>query len=221
MSVGTIHCQDTTGWHLATGVGERVLANCWHALSLTFLFEPARFGYRSRRGLFRTITEQLESDPVPLGASHIPSHILHHAAVAACVLNAPAPLGVTHHTNERARETSTTAPSYPLPIYSTHETGRAIANEPGFVSRVVVVVVSSVVCLGLLQKCQTVPGIVVGNKHTRHSGFVSMFRPWPGLGRSAFALHKTTKSACGRPPPSRAILWFGSSVEVEDPGPGN
>ena len=30
--------------------------------------------------------------------------------------------------------------------------GRAIANEPGFVPRVVVVVVSSVVCLGLLQK---------------------------------------------------------------------
>ena len=33
----------------------------------------------------------------------------HHAAAAACVLNASAPLGMTHHTNERARETSTTA----------------------------------------------------------------------------------------------------------------
>ena len=101
----------------------------------------------------------------------------HHAAAAACVLNARAPLGVTHHTNERARETSTTAPPCPLPTHSTRGTGRAIANEPGFVSRVVVVVVSSVVCLGLLQKSQTAAGTVVGNKYTRHSGLVSMFRP--------------------------------------------
>lgn len=27
VSVGTIHCQNTTGWHLSTGVGERVLTN--------------------------------------------------------------------------------------------------------------------------------------------------------------------------------------------------
>ena len=137
----------------------------------------------------------------------------HHAGAAACVLNARAPLGVTHHTNERARETSTTAPPCPLPMHSTRGTGRAIANEPGFVSRVVVVVVSSVVCLGLLQKRQTVAGTVVGNKQTRHSGLVSMFRPWSALGRSAFARHKTTKRACGRLPPSRAFSWFGSSVE--------
>ena len=72
----------------------------------------------------------------------------HHAAAAACVLNARAPLGVTHHTNERARETSTTAPPCPLPTHSTRGTGRAITNEPGFVSRVVVVVVSSVGVFG-------------------------------------------------------------------------
>ena len=101
----------------------------------------------------------------------------HHAAAAACVLNARAPLGVTHHTNERARETSTTAPPCPLPTRSTRGTGRAITNEPGFVSRVFVVVVSSVVCLGLLQKRQTTAGTVVGNKYTRYSGLVSMFRP--------------------------------------------
>ena len=69
----------------------------------------------------------------------------HHAAAAACVLNARAPLGVTHHTNERARETSTTAPPCPPPTHSTRGTGRAISNEPGFVSWVVVVVVSSAV----------------------------------------------------------------------------
>ena len=76
----------------------------------------------------------------------------HHAAAAVCVINARAPLGMTHHTNERARETTTTAQPCPLPTHYTRGTGRAIANEPGFVSRVVVVIVSSVVCLGLLQK---------------------------------------------------------------------
>ena len=101
--------------------------------------------------MVRTIMEQLEPDPVPLGTSHIPSHIPPRSCGGLC-LNARAPLGVTHHTNERARETSTTAPPCPLPIHSTRGTGRAIANEPDFVSRVVVVVVSSVVCLGLLQK---------------------------------------------------------------------
>ena len=42
-------------------------------------------------------------------------------------------------------ETSTTAPPCPLPTQSTRGAGRAIADEPGFVSRVVVVVVSSAV----------------------------------------------------------------------------
>ena len=45
------------------------------------------------------------------------------------------------------------------------------------VSRVFVVVVSSVVCLGLLQKRQTTAGTVVGNKYTRYSGLVSMLFP--------------------------------------------
>ena len=69
----------------------------------------------------------------------------HHAAAAACVLNARAPLGVTHHTNERARKTSTTAPPCPRPTQPTRGTGRAIADKPGFVSRVVVVVMSPAV----------------------------------------------------------------------------
>ena len=72
----------------------------------------------------------------------------HHATAAACALFAPAPLGVTQHTNERARATSTTAPSFPLHIHSTRGTGRAIADEATSVPRVVVVVVSSAVRLG-------------------------------------------------------------------------
>ena len=88
--------------------------------------------------------------------------------------NARAPLGVTHNTNERAREMSTTALPCPLPTHSTRGTGRAIANEPGFVSRVVVVVVSSVVCLGLLSTEEPNGGTVAGNKHTWYSGCVSI-----------------------------------------------
>ena len=72
----------------------------------------------------------------------------HHATAAACALFAPAPLGVTHHTNKRARATSTTAPSCPLHTHSTRGTGRAIADEATSVPRVVAVVVSSVACLG-------------------------------------------------------------------------
>ena len=46
--------------------------------------------------------------------------------------------------------TSTTAPPCPSPTRHTRGTGRAVAYEAGFVSRVVVVASSSVVCLGLL-----------------------------------------------------------------------
>ena len=76
MSFGATHCQNTTGWHLATGVVERVLTNDCHELLLTFLVEPARFGHRSRRGMSKTIMGRVKTDPVPLGASHIPRHII-------------------------------------------------------------------------------------------------------------------------------------------------
>ena len=129
--------------------------------------------------MVRTIVEQRKTETPCLYwyVPHTYQATSHHAAAATCVLNALAPLGVAHHTNEHVRETTTTAPPCPLPTHSTRGTGRAIANEPGLVSRVVVVVVSSVVCLGLLQKSQTAAGTVVGNKHARHSRFISMFRP--------------------------------------------
>ena len=97
--------------------------------------------------MVKTIMEQLETDPVPLGTSHIPSHIPPRRCGGLCFKRPCASRrgGVTHHTNERARETSTTAPPCLLPTHSTRGTGRAIANEPCFVSRVVVVVVSSAV----------------------------------------------------------------------------
>ena len=66
--------------------------------------------------------------------------------------------------------------------HTSHTRDEARDHErAGFVSRVFVavfvVVVSSVVCLGLLQKRQTTAGTVVGNKYTRYSGLVSTFRP--------------------------------------------
>ena len=39
-----------------------------------FLIEPARVGPRSRRGMLSAIMEPLKIDPVPLGASQIPTH---------------------------------------------------------------------------------------------------------------------------------------------------
>ena len=76
---------NTTGWHLATGVGEHILTNDCHELLSTFLVEPARFGHRSRRGMFRTIMEQLKTAPVPLFLVR-PTYqaTSHHAAAAAC-----------------------------------------------------------------------------------------------------------------------------------------
>ena len=81
------------------------------------------------------------------------------------------------HERARARD------EHHSPAMSTAHTphardGRAIAHGASFLSRVVVVVVSlSVVCLGLLKKGQTATDTVVGNKHTRYSAFVFMFRP--------------------------------------------
>ena len=57
VSVDTIHCQNTTGCHLSTGVGERVLTNGCVELLWTFLVDPARFGHGSRRVMFRTTNE--------------------------------------------------------------------------------------------------------------------------------------------------------------------
>ena len=41
---------------------------------LGFLIESARVGPRSRRGILSTIMKPLKSNPVPLGASQIPTH---------------------------------------------------------------------------------------------------------------------------------------------------
>ena len=126
--------------------------------------------------MFRTIMKQLETDPVPLGASHIPSHIPPRRCGGLSFKRPCASRRDTSHERARARDEHQ-APPCPLPTRSTRGTRRAITNEPGFVSRVFVVVVSSVVCLGLLQKRQTTAGTVVGNKYTRYPGLVSMFRP--------------------------------------------
>ena len=104
MSVDTTHCQNTTGWHLATGVVERVLTNDCHELLLTFLVEPARFGHRSRRGTFKTIMGRVKTDPVPLGASHIPRHIPPRHCGGLCFIRPCASRRDTPHERARARD---------------------------------------------------------------------------------------------------------------------
>ena len=86
MSVDTAHCQNTTDWHLATVVVERVQLNDCHELLLTFLIEPARVGPRSRRGMLSTILELLKINPVPLGASQIPTNKAPRRCVAVVLI---------------------------------------------------------------------------------------------------------------------------------------
>ena len=82
---------------------------------------PARFGH----GSMGVDAERLElswnnSKPTPyLLVRPTYQATSHYTAAAACALNARAPLGVTHHTNVRARETSATAPPCPLSAHST------------------------------------------------------------------------------------------------------
>ena len=69
VSVGTIHDQNASGWHLATGVVERVIRE--------LIIEISRVGPWSRRGVLSTIMMEplkIRIDPVPLGASQIPKH---------------------------------------------------------------------------------------------------------------------------------------------------
>ena len=143
----------------------------------------------------------------------------HHATAAACALFAPAPLGVTQHTNERARATSTTAPSCPLHAHSTRGTGRAIADEATSVPRVVVVVASSVVCLsntGITQDSATQRKSVTRN---RNATTCSPRRSAPGLLRTCFVAIFHCDAAAGRPGErehfmclSNSCITFGSAL---------
>ena len=79
---------------------------------------------------------------------HKHRHTNHHAAASLAFKFSPAPLGVTHDASATRPATSTTAPPCPSPTRRARGTGRAIAREAVFESRVVVVVSSSVVRLG-------------------------------------------------------------------------
>ena len=75
-------------------------------------------------------------------------HTNHHTAASLSFKFVRASLGVAHNTNATRPATSTTAPPCPSSTRRTRGTGRAIAREAVFESRVVVVVSSSVVRLG-------------------------------------------------------------------------
>ena len=135
----------------------------------------------------------------------------HHAAAAACDLNAPAPLGVTHNTNEHARETSTTPAPCPLPIAFTRRTGRAIADEAVSVPRVVAVVVSSVACLGntgITRNAATQRKIGTRNRNPTKSVPKSSAS---ALSRTCFVAFLHCDSAAGRPGGREHFIGLGNS----------
>ena len=81
--------------------------------------------------------ERLEIDPCLL-VRHIPA-TSHHAAAALAFKRPCASRRDTRHDERARRRRAPRAPPCPLPTRSPRGTGRAIANEPGFVSRVFVV----------------------------------------------------------------------------------
>ena len=103
-AVGTIHCQNTTGWHLSTGVGERVLTNGLSNYYEHFSSSPPGLAMGVDVGSLNyhgaTRNRLRASWYVPHTKPHPTTH---YAAAAACVLNARAPLGVTHHTRTSVR----------------------------------------------------------------------------------------------------------------------
>ena len=90
---------------------------------------------------------QSKSTPCLL-VRHKHRHTNHHAAASLAFKVAPAPLGVTHDASATRPATSTTAPPCPSPTRRARWTGRSVAYEAGFASRVVVIASSSVVRLG-------------------------------------------------------------------------
>ena len=89
-----------------------------------------------------------KSTPCLFLVRHKHRHTNHHAAASLAFKFVPAPLGVTHGASATRSATSTTAPPCPSPTRHERWTGRAVAYEAGFASRVVVVASSSVVRLG-------------------------------------------------------------------------
>ena len=160
-----------------------------------FRIEPARVGPRSRRGMLSTITEPLKTDPVPLGASQIPTHKPSRRCVAS-VKCASAPLGATHDTNATQPTTSTTAPPYQPPTSCAGGSTRAAPCEADYLSRDVVVVVSSVVRSG---RSGTTPNAPTSRK----SGARSRAEVKLDLERTRFPLFRTCLVAFKRRPGRR------------------
>ena len=85
-------------------------------------------------------------------------HTNHHAAASLSFKFVRASLGVAHHTNATRPTARTTAPPCPSPTRRARWTGRAVAYEAGFASRVVVVASSSVRpvgCSGITRNAAT------------------------------------------------------------------
>ena len=79
-----------------------VVSNVRFANSLLgILIESLRIGPQSRRGMLSTIMEPLKIDPVPLGASQIPTHKPSRRCVASVLICPCASLSARHTTRAR------------------------------------------------------------------------------------------------------------------------
>ena len=132
---------------------------------------------------------------------HKHRHTNHHAAASLAFKSPPAPpLDVTHDASATRPATSTTAPPCPSPTRRARGTGRAIAREAVFESRVVVVVSSSVVRLGhtgISRNAATNNRKQSGPYRTATRGVPERSEPW-GL-RTCLVAFPRCDAAAGRP----------------------
>ena len=148
---------------------------------------------------------------------HKHRHTNHHAAASLAFKLAPALLGVTHDASATRPATSTTAPPCPSPTRRARGTGRAIALEAVFESRVVVVVSSSVVRSG-----HTGISRNAATNRTRSGPYRTATRGVPGRSKSGdlrtcLVAFPRCDAAAGRPGGCEHFPCLGHS-EMTPPG---
>ena len=101
---------------------------------LGFLIESARVGPRNRRGMLSTIMEPPKNNPVPLGASQIPTHNPSRRCVAV-VLNLPLRPPCASRRDTRHEQRDVTYDEHHGPVMPTAHSLHRRANTRGRVRR--------------------------------------------------------------------------------------
>ena len=170
--------------------------------------------------MYKTIMEQPETDPVPLGASPIPRHIPPRRCGGLCLKRPWASRRDTPHERTRARDEHHNSPAMPTASAFYARDGARDRERAGFrVSgrcrrRVVGGRRSCVWVFYRRAKRRQAPWWEINPPGTRGLFLCSVRDlPWADPPLSGT---KRPKMACGRPARSREFSWFGSYVE--DPG---